>query len=57
MAERLKDMFFKDETVRAFSKTIKKKYPQFDEKKFHKLVFNDAFNDMELMQRSSLMSR
>jgi 3-methyladenine DNA glycosylase AlkC len=52
MAERLKDMFFKDETVREFSKTVKKHYPRFDEKKFYTTVFDDTFKDLELMQMS-----
>jgi hypothetical protein len=46
MAERLKDMFFKDETVREFSKTVKKHYPRFDEKKFYTTVFDDTFKDL-----------
>ncbi len=50
MAERLKDRFFTDESVRAFAKTIKKHHARFDEKKFYRLVFDDTFKDMELMQ-------
>ena len=50
MAERLKDRFFTDESVRTFAKTIKKHYARFDEKKFYDLVFSDSFKDMELME-------
>jgi 3-methyladenine DNA glycosylase AlkC len=52
MAERLKDMFFKEESVRAFAKTMKKHYSRFDEDKFYRLVFDDTFKDLELMQMS-----
>jgi len=52
MAERLKDMFFKDESVKAFATTMKKHYAQFDEQKFYDLVFDDTFKDLELMQMS-----
>ena len=50
MAERLKDRFFTDESVRTFVKTMKKHYARFDEKKFNKLLFSDSFKDMELME-------
>ena len=50
MAERLKDRFFTDESVRAFAKTIKKHYDGFDEQKFYSLLFDESFEDMELMQ-------
>jgi 3-methyladenine DNA glycosylase AlkC len=50
MAERLKDRFFTDESVRAFTKTMKKHYARFDEKKFNELLFCDSFKDMELME-------
>lgn len=50
MAERLKDMFFKEESVKQFAKTLKKHHAKFDEKKFYTLVFDDSFKDLELMQ-------
>ena len=50
MAERLKDRFFTDDSVRTFTKTMKKHYARFDERKFYELVFCDSFKDMELME-------
>ena len=52
MAERLKDRFFKADSVKAFAETMKKHYPKFDEKKFKKLLSDDSFKDLELMQMS-----
>ena len=50
MAERLKDMFFKDDSIKAFAKTIKKHYSRFDDKKFHAMVTDESFKKLELMQ-------
>jgi len=50
MAERLRDRFFTDESVRTFARTIKKHHDRFDEEKFFSLLLNDSFKDMELMQ-------
>ena len=52
MAERLKDMFFTEESVRTFAKTMKKHYSRFDDKKLCALILNDSFRELELMQMS-----
>jgi 3-methyladenine DNA glycosylase AlkC len=51
MAERLKDMFFTQSSVGKFADTIKQIYPEFDKKKFIRLVFDDTFADKELLDK------
>ncbi len=48
MPEKLKDMFFKPETLDAFGDSIKKHYPEFDKKKFLELIYDDSWKDLEL---------
>ncbi|MGD8728005.1 MAG: DNA alkylation repair protein [Gemmatimonadales bacterium] len=50
MAERLKDRFFTDASVKAFAKVVKRHYPAFDDKKFVRDLTSDAFRGLELMQ-------
>lgn len=50
MAERLKDRFFTDESVRAFAKVVKRHHRAFDDKKFVRMLSSRAFQDLELMQ-------
>jgi len=51
MAERLKDMFFTQESVSTFADTIKNNYPGFDKKRFMELVFDETFESKELIAR------
>ena len=52
MAERLKDIFFTNESMGAFADTIKKAYPDFNKKKFLDLIFDGTFKAKEFMERS-----
>ena len=51
MPEKLKDMFFTDESVNTFADIIKKHYPKFDKKKFLSLVFDAEFKSRELKEK------
>jgi 3-methyladenine DNA glycosylase AlkC len=51
MAEPLKNMFFKREFFEKLSGQIMKVYPEFDKRKFLKLVFNKEWDKKELKQR------
>jgi 3-methyladenine DNA glycosylase AlkC len=51
MAQRLKDIFFTQESMNAFADVIHRFHPEFDKKKFIKLVFDESFTDKELTVR------
>jgi 3-methyladenine DNA glycosylase AlkC len=51
MAERLKDMFFTEESVSALADTLKNHHRKFDKRAFLRAVFDSAFGDLELKQR------
>jgi 3-methyladenine DNA glycosylase AlkC len=51
MAERLKDMFFTRESIDKFADTIKHHYPSFDKPRFLKLMFDESFNEKELLDK------
>jgi len=51
MAERLKDMFFTNESATKMADEIKKHYSEFDKQKFIKLVFDENFKSKELKER------
>jgi 3-methyladenine DNA glycosylase AlkC len=51
MAERLKDMFFTQESIDNFADTIKQHYPDFDKSKFQKLMFDASFDAKELLDK------
>ncbi len=50
MAERLKDRFFTEASVRALAETIKRFYGRFDKRELAQLVFDDGFDGLELKQ-------
>lgn len=50
MAERLKDRFFTEDSVKAFALALKRHYPSFDDKKFVSLLSDSSFKELELMQ-------
>ncbi len=50
MAERLKDRFFTEESVRAFAELVKKHHPRFDDAEFVRALTDDDFTKLELMQ-------
>ncbi len=52
MAERLKDIFFTKDTMRAFANTIGKAYPSFNKRKFLDLIFDGTFKAKEFMDKS-----
>ncbi len=51
MAERLKDQFFTQDSVKTMAGVLKEHYRQFDEKRFLKLVFDGTFEQKELKER------
>ena len=51
MAELLKNMFFKKDFFEKLAEKIVKEYPEFDKKKFLKLIFNSEWDSKELKQR------
>jgi len=51
MAERLKDMFFTPSSMDVFADTIRKFYPEFDKQKFFELVFDETFEDKEILEK------
>jgi len=51
MAERLKDMFFTKASVHALADAIKRCYGRFNKGRFAQLVFDDAFDELELKQK------
>jgi len=50
VAERLKDVFFTEASVRAMADAIKGVYARFNKSRFVQLVFDDAFAGLELKQ-------
>ena len=53
MAERLKDMFFTQDSMDAFAEAIRTAYPGFDTVSFKTLVFDDSFEAKEVKDRMS----
>jgi len=51
MPEKLKDMFFTQESINHLADTFKKYYPKFDKEKFTELIFDDNFDSLELKQK------
>jgi 3-methyladenine DNA glycosylase AlkC len=52
MAERLKDLYFTGESVRAFADVVKKHHPDFDDVEFVRLLTEDAFHQLEFKAMS-----
>jgi 3-methyladenine DNA glycosylase AlkC len=51
MAERLKDLFFKDEFITELGDAIQNGYPDFDQIDFNHLIYSDEWEGMELKQK------
>jgi 3-methyladenine DNA glycosylase AlkC len=51
MAERLKDMFFTEDSIKGFADAIKKHYPPLDKKRFLQLMFDESFETKELLDK------
>lgn len=51
MAEKLKNMFFTQESIQAFANAILHHYSEFDQQKFKALVFDGNWENLELKQR------
>jgi 3-methyladenine DNA glycosylase AlkC len=51
MAERLKDMFFTQESINKFVDAIQKQHPDFDKKRFCRLMFDKSFETKELLDK------
>lgn len=51
MAERLKDMFFTRESIHKFADTIKQHYPDFEKPTFLKFMFDESFDEKELLDK------
>ncbi len=51
MPEKLKEMFFTAESIKAFANELSRPDPQFDKSRFTALVFNDTWPTLELKQR------
>jgi 3-methyladenine DNA glycosylase AlkC len=48
MPDKLKDMFFTEDSLTQFAYRIKKSYPKFNKKKFMTLIFDDKWKSLEL---------
>ena len=48
MPDKLKDMFFTEDSLTQFANRIKKSYPKFNKKKFMTLLFDDNWKSLEL---------
>jgi 3-methyladenine DNA glycosylase AlkC len=51
MTERLKDIFFTEESVNKFGDHIQRYYPEFDRGKFLSVVFDDRWENRELKEK------
>jgi len=51
MAERLKDMFFTQESIDKFADAIQKQSPDFDKKRFLQIMFDKSFETKELLDK------
>lgn len=51
MAERLKDMFFTQDSINAFANAIRSHYPAFDKSQFLELMFDESFEKKELLDK------
>jgi 3-methyladenine DNA glycosylase AlkC len=51
MPERLKELFFNNESINTFADTIKRFYSQFDKKRFVDLVFDNDWGKRELKEK------
>ena len=48
MPEKLKNLFFTEDSINSFAISILNFYPEFDKKKFHELVYDKTWNNLEL---------
>jgi len=48
MPEKLKNLFFTQDSLNSFAESIKKYYPEFDKDKFLKLIHDDSWEKLEL---------
>jgi 3-methyladenine DNA glycosylase AlkC len=51
MAEKLKDMFFTQDSMNKFAKTIKSHFSAFDKQRFLELIFDKSFETKELLDK------
>lgn len=51
MPEKLKDQYFTKQSVAIFADVLKKQYSKFEKKKFTKLIFDNNFDNIELMAK------
>lgn len=51
MPEKLKNMFFTNDSMQKFAKILKQGYSKFNEEKFHKLIFTSDWESKELKAR------
>jgi 3-methyladenine DNA glycosylase AlkC len=51
MAERLKDMFFTEDSINKFADSIEQQYADFDKKRFLKRMFDESFATKELLDK------
>ncbi|MEN8222389.1 MAG: DNA alkylation repair protein [Acidobacteriota bacterium] len=51
MAKKLKEIFFTEKTVNKFAVSIKNFYPDFDKKRFSRLIYTNEWEDLELKQK------
>lgn len=57
MAERLKDMFFTQDSVDTFAGAIRQHYPDFNKQKFLRLMFDECFKKKELLDKMKHTTR
>ena len=51
MAERLKDMFFTQDSINKFADAIKQHYPNYKKPEFLQLIFDESFKEKELLDK------
>lgn len=57
MAERLKDMFFTQDSINKFADAIQQHYPDFDKQQFLRLMFDESFEAKELLDKMKHTTR
>ena len=51
MPEKLKELFFTQDSINCFADAILKYYPGFDKSKFLNLIYDDSWDLLELKQK------
>jgi hypothetical protein len=57
MPEKLKDIFFTSSFIEQLGQAIGQVYPDFDQKKFNSLVYDETWADRELKEKMRHLTR